>query len=97
MSEQVRAKFSVQTVERQGYPVKNNADGIYDETAPAQPKTTGVKVNLAPVYCPKDTQSENGKFWEATPQGQLWMQINNPAAFDFFKEGAEYYLTFEKA
>ncbi|MEW6209818.1 MAG: hypothetical protein AB1631_15750 [Acidobacteriota bacterium] len=90
MSQTVIAKFYVQSVERQGYPKRAKVDEA------AEPHTTGVKVNLSPVYAPDDKNHENHKFWEATPSGQLWMQINNPSAFDFFKEGEEVYLTFSK-
>lgn len=88
----VIAKFSVQSVERQGGKKLNPETKQYDT-----PYVSGVKVNLSPVYAPADAKCENARFWEATPNGQLWMQINNPAAFDFFEEGGDYYLTFEKA
>jgi len=82
----VIAKFYVTTVEQQGgYPQDGKPPGI-----------VGIKVNLNPVYQPNDKTHENQKFWEATPQGQLWMQINNPAAFEFFKAGEEVYVTFSK-
>jgi hypothetical protein len=87
MSKSVIAKFQISTVEHQGY--KNyEAD---------KPQTSGVKVNLAPVYRPKDASHENAKFWEATPQGQCWLQINNPDAFGFFKPGHEQYVIFVDA
>lgn len=84
MAEKIVAKFYVTTVEKQGYPSEG------------KPHTTGVKVNLQPVYAPDDKGHENHRFWQATPQGQLWMQINNPAAFEFFSAGEEVYLTFTK-
>ena len=40
---------------------------------------------------------ENKAFWDATPSGSLQMSINNPNAFDFFREGKEYYLDFSEA
>jgi hypothetical protein len=78
------AKFVVTSVERQG---------DYSGTG----NVTGIKVNASPVYAPNDLESENGKFWTATPNGQLWMQINNPECFDFFKAGEFIYLTFTQA
>jgi hypothetical protein len=84
MSKSVIAKFQTNSVEKQGY--KN-----YETD---KPQTSGVKVNLAPVYRPKDASHENSKFWEATPQGQCWLQIQNPNAFDFFQPGHEQYVIF---
>ena len=81
----VICKFSVQTVEHQGYASKEG------------PKQTGVKVNAAPVYKEKtDPHHENSKFWDATPQGQIWLQINNPNAFDFFQPGEEFFVVITK-
>lgn len=62
----------------------------------------GQKVNLQPVYGgegadPKVTTKEDGQFWEATPMGGLWMQINNPLAAEQFQPGDKFYLTFERA
>lgn len=91
----VIAKFSVQTVEHIGGKDYRGVDTEKGETPEAV--TSAVKINMAPVYAPKDAKCENAKFWDATPSGQLWMQINNPAAFAFFEPGAEYYLTFVKA
>jgi hypothetical protein len=87
----VICKFTVQSVEQQFGKKRNPETDEYDV-----PYVSGIKVNLAPVYAPKDAKCENAKFWEATPQGQLWMQINNPAAFEFFEKGGDLYLTLEK-
>lgn len=87
----VKCKFYVQSIERQGYTSRKSEDD------PGTRVTSGIKVNLAPVYAPKDANCENSRFWTATPGGQLWMQINNPEAFNEFVEGQEYYLTFDKA
>lgn len=96
----VKAKFVVQSIERQGralHTETGKTDGKWGDEFPCVPETTGIKVNLAPVYAPKDANCENSQFWQATPNGQCWMQINNPAAFDYFVEGQEYYLTFDRA
>lgn len=37
----------------------------------------------------------NYAFWKATPTAQMEMTINNPDAFDYFKQGKKYLLTFE--
>lgn len=81
----VVTRFVCQSVEKQGY------------STPAGAKIAGVKVVLAPVFAPNDTRCDHKKFWDATPTGQLWMQIQNPAAFDAFVPGEEYYLTFAPA
>jgi len=38
---------------------------------------------------------ENESWSQATPSGQLNIHISNPAAFEQFEEGKDYYLTFE--
>lgn len=78
----VRTKFYVNSVTRSGYCV----DG--------KPKTSNIQVELSAVYAPKDDKSENHKFWEATPSGTVRLSIGNPACFDFFKEGEEFYVDF---
>ncbi len=83
----VIAKFLVTSVEQQGH--------SHHETG--EPQLTGVKVNLSPVYRPKDSTHENQRFWEASPSGQLWLQIQNPQAFGFFQAGHEEYVIFVDA
>lgn len=39
---------------------------------------------------------ENKKFFAATPSGDISLGTVNPAAYEEFEEGAEYYVTFEK-
>lgn len=53
-------------------------------------------VKLTPVYS-AEPDSENKKFWDATPSGELVMRINNPATADWFELGQEYYLDFTPA
>jgi hypothetical protein len=83
----VIAKFVVTSVEMQGH--------SHYETH--EPVISCVKVNMSPVHQPKDKTHENYRFWSASPQGQLWLQINNPGAFDSFKTGEEQYLVFVNA
>lgn len=52
-----------------------------------------VEVILRPVT---DGSPENKAFWEATPVGQLQMQIETAAA-DAFVPGKEFYLDFTEA
>jgi hypothetical protein len=49
-----------------------------------------------PVYSNVDN-SENKKFWEASPNGQLTLGVVNPEVWPLFELGAEYYLDFTKA
>lgn len=56
------------------------------------------KVKLQVVYegeLGKD--EENKRFTKATPNGEAWLTIDNPAASVQFKPGREYYATFEEA
>ncbi len=48
-------------------------------------------VIFEPVY-DEDPESENGKFFEATPGGKIELSILNQAAFDNFESGKEYYV-----
>lgn len=54
------------------------------------------KITFKPVYS-TDPNHENKQFWDATPQGDLNMTINNPAAAEFFEPGKEYYLDFQRS
>lgn len=55
-----------------------------------------VKVQMAPVYS-DDPNSENKKFWDATPSGSLELYISNKPAADLFEQDKEYYVDFTKA
>lgn len=52
------------------------------------------KVNLAVVYAP-DANGEDANFTKATPSGECWLTIDNPAAAVQFEPGKSYYATFE--
>lgn len=41
-----------------------------------------------------DPNDENRKFWEATPSGQIELQVINPEAWQAFELGKEYYVDF---
>lgn len=77
----VRAKFKVQTIQ-------DSTDG--------EGAIQGRRVILHPVYS-DDPTHENRSFWQATPTGLIDMFVSNPAAFEQFEQGAEYYVTFDKA
>lgn len=58
------------------------------------------KVKLAAVYPSEEERgslSENESFNKATPSGELWMTIDNPAASIQFEPGKSYYLDFTVA
>lgn len=55
----------------------------------------GLQVELSAVV--SDDNIENQDFNEATPNGTLSMQIDNPKAVGFFEAGKEYYLDFIQA
>lgn len=78
----VRAKFHVQKVEKTLYGY-----------APDQKEMT--TLTLAPVYS-NDPESENKKFWDATPSGKLELGVILPGAAEYFELGQEYYLDFTK-
>lgn len=54
---------------------------------------TSKVVHMSPAYVP-DPANTNHSFWKATPTGSLQMQIDNPSAFQFFKAGKKYLVTF---
>jgi hypothetical protein len=77
----VRAKFRV-----------NNVQPYTDQTG----KPNGWRVELSPVY-DSNPDSENAKFYSATPWGQITLGTMNPAAADKFLPGTEFYVDFTKA
>lgn len=44
-----------------------------------------------------DGDPENKAFWQASPSGELKLNINNPAASSYFSPGKYYYITFNEA
>lgn len=52
-------------------------------------------VVLHPVYS-SDPESPNYSFSQATPSGQIQMNISNPEAFGFFKLHEEYDIVFKE-
>ncbi|MCC5599960.1 hypothetical protein [Nostoc favosum] len=53
-------------------------------------------VILAPVTT-NPPNEENLTFWEATPAGNITLQITNPAAWSQFSVGTSYYVDFTAA
>lgn len=76
----VIAKFRVDSVEYYSYPAKSHS------------------VKLSAVYPSKNdtNMEENKRFSEATPSGQITMFISNPAVYDTFKPGDEFYVEFSR-
>ncbi|MEX2739932.1 hypothetical protein AB3480_00535 [Rhizobium mongolense] len=56
----------------------------------------GNTVFLHTVYS-EDIQSEDGRFTQATPWGELRMTVDNPNASVKFEVGKQYYLDFTPA
>lgn len=81
----VRAKFYLEKIEQTGY---SDGDG--------KPKVnTGKRYTFKAVYS-NDPNHENKLFFTATPQAELVMYIDNPAA-QVFEIGHQYYLDFTPA
>lgn len=57
------------------------------------PKAKHTTVKLQPVYA---NEGPNKSWSEATPSGQVEMQITNQSAVDAFELGSSYLITFEK-
>ena len=74
----VRAKFRV-----------NNVQPFTDQSG----KPNGYRVDLAPVY-DSNPESENAKFYSATPRGQITRGTMNPVAAAQFTPGAEFDVDF---
>ena len=55
------------------------------------PETTR-KVVLAPQYDPD--LPEDRRYHQATPSGQIWMQVDNPSATAEFLLGRQFYVDF---
>lgn len=81
MSAQMRAKFAVQRVE-----TAHTTDGT----------PTSQHVVASPVFKNQDPDSENSRFWTATPSGQIDLYISNVDAFGFFQAGDLVYVDFTK-
>lgn len=80
----VRAKFRVQRVDSVMW--QQNGEDVKGQE----------NVLLHPVYS-EEPDSENRRFWEATPGGQISLQITNKGAFGVFEEGKEYLIDFTPA
>lgn len=80
--DKVRAKFYVQRIEKTKYGYQ-----------PSQQEMTTLV--LAPVYS-QEPGTENKKFWDATPTGEIKLGTVNLEAAEHFELGSEYYIDFIK-
>jgi len=78
----MRAKFKVNSVKRIPF---TSQEGKYYEEVRMQ------------AVCSADKNSEDNQFSEATPSGELTMNVSNPNAHGFLQEGKSYYLDFTEA
>ncbi len=54
-------------------------------------------IKLQPVFKNNDPNSENSKFWAASPNGEIRLGTINMVAAAQFEINGEYYITFDKA
>lgn len=84
----VKAKFKVNSIESTIGTIRNSETGVFES---GELKT----IKMSPTY-DSNPESENGKFWSASPGGQLSLNCVNPQASEYFELGQEYYLDFTK-
>ncbi len=93
----VRAKFrldSYETTINNSYPHRTEGgQPDYTRPEPVEKRT----LVLHPVYGNGDPEHENTRFWEASPSGELKLGCVNPAAWEQFQIGREYYIDFTPA
>jgi hypothetical protein len=87
----VRAKFRVNSITR------TEAD-YYDraKNGDAVTKVPVAHIYLTAVY-DANPESENGRFFHASPAGSIQLSTVNKAAADQFEEGKSYYIDFTPA
>lgn len=85
-----RAKFKVQRVECQSFMARK--PGTTNEYERREMRT----IVMAPVYS-DDPESENRRFWGASPSGEIRLGTINPAAWEAFELDGEYYVDFIRA
>lgn len=97
---QVRAKFKVTRIETSmGSVARRDASGnkVKDERGyDIYDRVEQRTIVMSPVFGDKPG-SENQKFWDASPSGELKLGTVNPAAWAAFELDGEYYIDFTKA
>lgn len=90
----VRAKFKVQRFESTLYErSERDGKGGWTKLDPIELRT----IVLSPVFGNGDPEHENTKFWQASPSGEIKLGTVNPAAWQAFELGKEYYVDFTPA
>jgi hypothetical protein len=87
-TQMVRAKFRVNEIRRVHCSVRND-EGKY---VPGEMHT----IVMSPTYS-DDPNSENKKFWDASPGGKFELNCVPPAAVAEFKLGKDYYFDIHEA
>ena len=92
----VRGKFSVTRFETSmGSSARKHPDGSYvmENGRNVYDRKEMRTVVLHPVYS-DDPNSENKKFWDASPSGEIRLGTVNPDAWRAFELDKEYYVDF---
>lgn len=92
-----RAKFKYtgySATQHNTYP-HTTADGKTDHARPVPVEMRTMQ--FAPVYGNGDPNHENTRFWNASPSGEIKLGTVNPAAWEQFEMGKEYYVDFTPA
>jgi hypothetical protein len=91
----VRAKFRVNKIEISEGMRRTAGSGTREDPYKYGPTELRTVV-MAPVYS-DDPNSENRKFWEASPSGEIRLGTINPEAWAPFHIGGEVYIDFTPA
>ena len=91
----VKAKFKIDRYETtmQKYKIDQSKPWTPENVQEYEQRT----IIMNPVYADKDPNSENSKFWAATPNGEIKLGVVNKEAWDHLPLGREVYVTFEVA
>src|SRR6185369_8118548 len=102
----VVCKFKVVSVlKHEGLRRARNADGSYRKNDVnkgggyiMEPCMSGT-VKMSPVFAGDNSKHENSLFWDATPSGELTLQVNNLAAVSLLENniGKEFYVEIKQA
>ena len=92
--ESTRAKFKVEEIRRHMSTQKTSRkdERGLDVWEPCEVRT----VVLSPVFS-DDPNSENHRFWKASPSGKIELGCANLEAAAMFELGKEYYVDFTRA
>jgi hypothetical protein len=98
----VKAKFKLNKVEiTQGQTKRRTPDGMaYEKIEKGAEVYDHCELRtliFSPVYANSDPTHENSRFWDYSPSGEIKLGTVNPAAWNYFELGKEYYVNFEEA